>query len=346
LALILLPAWREAVGWLGFVLEARQRVLFLGTSETGVSLCRELLGRKDLRFDIVGFLDEDRKRVGESIVNPAVIGTIDEVTKIVEREQVDRVVVSLENRRGCLPVRDLLKLRTQGVIVEDAHTLHENVTGRISLDSLSPSLIIFSGGFRRPWWRLFLKRLFDVTAALLGVVLSFPLMVVAAIWIKLDSRGPMLFRQERVGQFGRSFDLIKLRSMTVDAEASGEPRWATVDDARITRAGQFLRRFRLDELPQFFNILRGDMSFVGPRPERPYFVARLEETLDFYQDRHLIKPGLTGWAQVNFTYASSEEESRQKLEYDFFYVKNFSLLLDLVIIFRTAKIVLGGKGAR
>jgi lipopolysaccharide/colanic/teichoic acid biosynthesis glycosyltransferase len=171
-------------------------------------------------------------------------------------------------------------------------------------------------------------------------------MLVTAILIKLDSEGPILFRQERVGQFGRVFTLFKFRSMTADAEAGGLPRWAAVNDARVTRAGRFLRRARLDELPQFFNILRGHMSFVGPRPERPFFVARLEKTLKYYQDRHIVKPGLTGWAQIQYAYASSEEESREKLEYDFFYIKNFSVLFDLAIIFRTIKIVLLGEGAR
>jgi sugar transferase (PEP-CTERM system associated) len=346
LALVALTVWREAVNWMGIVFEKRQRVLFLGTGSTGIDLCRTMLARKDLNFKIVGFLDEDPARVGEAIVNPSIIGTIDELVEVVERERVERIVVSLPDRRGRLPVRDLLKLRLQGVHVEDAHTLYEHVAGRISLDSVHPSWMIFSDGFRKLRWQLFLKRCFDVVAASVGLVLSLPIMVLVAILVKLDSKGPVLFRQERVGQFGKVFELFKFRSMTAEAEAEGRPQWATPNDSRITRIGRFLRQSRLDELPQFFNILRGNMSFVGPRPERPYFVDRLEKSLKYYQDRHVVKPGLTGWAQINFRYASSEEETREKLEYDFFYIKNFSVLFDLVIIFRTMKIVLWGEGAR
>jgi sugar transferase (PEP-CTERM system associated) len=284
--------------------------------------------------------------VGEPIVNPAIIGTIDELVQIVERERIHRVVISLPDRRGRLPVRELLKLRLRGVHVEDAHTLYEHVAGRISLDSVHPSWLVFSDGFQKLRWQLFLKRCFDIVLASAGLLLSFPLIVLSAICIKLDSKGPILFRQERVGQFGGAFELFKFRSMVEDAESEGKPRWASANDSRVTRVGRLLRRSRLDELPQFFNVLKGDMSFVGPRPERPYFVARLEEKLKYYPDRHVVKPGLTGWAQINFRYASSEEETREKLEYDFFYIKNFSILFDLVIIFRTIKIVLLGEGAR
>jgi exopolysaccharide biosynthesis polyprenyl glycosylphosphotransferase len=182
--------------------------------------------------------------------------------------------------------------------------------------------------------------------AVIGLVLSLPIMLLVAICIRLDSKGPVLFRQERVGQFGRAFTLLKFRSMTTEAEADGKPRWATVNDSRITRVGQFLRNSRLDELPQFFNIVRGDMSFVGPRPERPFFVAQLEKSLPYYQDRHVVKPGLTGWAQIQYAYTSSQEETQEKLEYDFFYIKNFSVLFDLAILFQTIKIVLWGQGAR
>jgi len=201
----------------------------------------------------------------------------------------------------------------------------------------------------KAWYGLtqaLLKRGFDVLFASVGILLTFPIMVIAAICIKLDSKGPVLFRQERVGQFGRVFTLFKFRSMTQGAEKGGVPVWAKQDDHRITRVGAFLRSYRVDELPQFFNILFGDMSFVGPRPERPFFVEKLEKSLKYYPERHVVKPGLTGWAQVQFPYASTEEETREKLEYDFFYIKNTSLLFDLAIIFQTVKTVLFARGAR
>ena len=346
IASISLLAWREVVSRMGFLLKSRQRVLFLGTGQIGIDLCRKLLQRNDLNFEIVGFLDEEPQRVGERIVNPAIIGTIDELVSIAKREQIHRIVVSMADRRGRLPVRELLDLRLQGVQIEDAHTLFEHVAGRISMDSMHPSWLIFSDGFRKLRWQSFLKRCFDTVLAFLGIVLTLPLMLLVAICIKLDSKGPILFRQERIGQFGRVFVLLKFRSMTTEAEAAQEPQWATPNDTRVTRVGRFLRLSRIDEVPQFFNILRGEMSFVGPRPERPFFVAKLEKSLKYYQDRHVVKPGLTGWAQISFAYASTEEETREKLEYDFFYIKNFSVLFDLAIIFQTIKTVLWGEGAR
>ena len=346
LVLMVIPLWREAIGRLGFLFQSRERVLILGTGQIGIDLCRKLLKRNDLNFEIVGFLGENPEQVGERLVNPSVIGTIESLPAIVSQEGITRVVVSLADRRGRLPVRDLLNLRLKGVIVEDGHTLYEKVAGRISLDSVSPSWLIFSDGFRKFRGHALLKRGFDVLLASVGILLTFPIMVIAAICIKLDSKGPVLFRQERVGQFGRVFTLFKFRSMTQVAEKAGVPVWATQDDHRITRVGAFLRNYRVDELPQFFNILFGDMSFVGPRPERPFFVEKLEKSLKYYPERHVVKPGLTGWAQVQFPYASTEEETREKLEYDFFYIKNTSLLFDLAIIFQTVKTVLFARGAR
>lgn len=338
--------WREVSGKLGIFFRNRERILILGTGKVGINLCRKLLTRSDLDFEIVGFLDDDPRRLGEKLVNPGIIGTIDNLEHIVSSERVNRVIVALPDRRGRLPVQKLLNLRLQGVVIEDVHTIYEMVTGRISLDSVRPSWMIFSDGFRKFRWQLLLKRCFDLIFALVVFLLSLPLMVVIAICIKLDSEGPVLFEQERVGQFGRVFTLFKFRSMKKEAEEGGVPCWATQNDSRVTRLGRFLRDFRLDELPQVLNILRGDLSFVGPRPERPYFVERLEEKLPYYRERHVVKPGLTGWAQIRFPYASSEEETREKLEYDFFYIKNFSILFDLAIVFETGKIVLFGRGAR
>jgi sugar transferase (PEP-CTERM system associated) len=338
--------WREGSGRLGFLFKKRERVLILGSGQVGIKLCRKVLARVDLNFEVVGFLDEDPRRVGERLVNPSIIGTIDELVDIVQKKAVNRVIVSLPDRRGRMPVDDLLQLRLQGVRVEDAHTLYESVTGRISLDQLDPSWLIFSNGFNKFRWQLFAKRCIDLVFALALLTGALPFMAVIAILIKLDSEGPVFFRQERIGQNGKKFTLLKFRTMNEDAEGGGVPQWATENDARVTRLGGYLRKFRFDELPQAFNIIRGDMSFVGPRPERPYFVDKLEQTLPYYRERHLVKPGLTGWAQIRFPYASTEQEAREKMEYDLFYVKNFSVLFDLAIVFETVKIVLFGRGAR
>jgi sugar transferase (PEP-CTERM system associated) len=338
--------WREGIGQVGFLFKRfGERVLILGTGQIGIDLCRKILTRNDLNLEVAGFLAEEPGRVGERLVNPGIIGTLDNLVEIVRQEKINRIVVSLQDRRGRLPVEDLLKLRLQGIVVEDASTLYESVSGRVPVGCLRPSSLAFSEGFRKFRWQLFLKRCFDLVFTSLGIILSFPLMVLIAVCIKLDSEGPILFRQERVGQFERVFTLLKFRSMRVGSEP-GLPCWATQGDARITRVGRLLRHFRLDEMPQFFNILRGDMSIVGPRPERPYFVEKLKESIQYYGERHLVKPGLTGWAQIKFHYSSSEDETREKLEYDFFYIKNFSTLFDLAIIFQTIKTVLSGEGAR
>ena len=344
LTTLLVWLWRESSGRLGFLFKKRERVLILGSGQVGISLCRKVLARTDLNFEVVGFLDEDPRRVGERLVNPSIIGTIDELVDIVEKKQVNRVIVSLPDRRGRMPVDDLLQLRLQGVRIEDAHTLYESVTGRIPLDQLDPSWLIFSNGFNKFRWQLLVKRCIDLVFATALLVISLPFMAVIAVLIKWDSAGPVFFKQERIGQNGTKFTLLKFRTMRQDAEKNGVPQWAAKDDVRITRAGAILRKFRVDELPQAFNILRGDMSFVGPRPERPYFVDQLEQSLPYYRERHLVKPGLTGWAQIRFHYAGTEREAREKMEYDLFYVKNFSLSFDLAIVFETVKIVLLGRG--
>jgi sugar transferase (PEP-CTERM system associated) len=338
--------WREGISHVGFLFKNGERILILGTGQIGIDLCRKLLTRQDLNLQIAGFLAEEPGRVGERLVNPSIIGTIDDLVQIVSEKKINRIVVSLHDRRGRLPVEDLLRLRMQGIVVEDASTLYESVAGRIPVGSLRPSSLAFSDGFRKFRWQLLLKRCFDLVFACLGIALTFPVMVLIAICVKLDSEGPILFRQERTGQFESVFTLLKFRSMRVESESEGIPLWATQNDTRVTRVGRILRRSRLDELPQFLNILRGDMSFVGPRPERPYFVQKLKEKIQYYGERHLVKPGLTGWAQIKFHYSSSEDETREKLEYEFFYIKNFSTVFDLVIIFQTIKIVLSGQGAR
>jgi sugar transferase (PEP-CTERM system associated) len=264
------------------------------------------------------------------------------------RFDVDEIVVALDDRRRAFPIRELLECRLAGVDVTELLTFLERESGRVRIDVLNPSWIIFGEGFRRGSLRQLTARALDLLAGAAILVLSIPVIIVSAIAIKLEDglRAPILYHQERVGLGGRPFSLMKFRSMRVDAEASGEARWAQRDDPRVTRVGAVIRKLRIDELPQVLNVLRGDMSLVGPRPERPEFVASLSEKIPYYVERHCVKPGITGWAQLCYPYGSSEQDSLEKLQYDLYYIKNNSLLLDLSILVQTAEVAIFGKGAR
>lgn len=275
-----------------------------------------------------------------------IIGSYKDLEEIVEREGIDKIVVALSDRRGVLPVEVLLSCKLRGVNVEDAATFYEQVSGKIMLENLHPSWLVFSEDFTISSLARGLKRLQDIVLAVLGGVLALPLALLVALLIRLDSRGPVLFRQERVGQDGEAFTLIKFRSMQVDAEADTGPIYAETDDPRITRVGRMIRRTRLDELPQLINVLKGDMSFVGPRPERRFFVEQFEKEIPYYTRRLSVKPGVTGWAQVKYPYGATAEDAVEKLRLDLYYVKNMSSLFDLFIILQTVKIVLLGQGAR
>jgi sugar transferase (PEP-CTERM system associated) len=244
-----------------------------------------------------------------------------------------------------MPVSQLLHLKFAGVSVEDAHSFIERVTGRIHLEHLSPSWLILSDGFRKSPFLYAVKRTFDIIVGLIALVLTLPITILVAVAIWLETGSPILFRQERTGLRGRPFKIMKFRSMRQDAEEGG-PVWAALDDNRITRVGRFIRKFRLDELPQIFNVLQGDMSLVGPRPERPHFCELLEQNIPYFALRCAVRPGITGWAQVKYQYGASVEESKTKLEYDFFYIKHMSLVLDLAILFETAKVMIYGRGAK
>jgi sugar transferase (PEP-CTERM system associated) len=257
------------------------------------------------------------------------------------------VVLALEERRNALPLGDLLKVKTTGVHVHDISSFLERETGRVDLDSLNPSWLIFSDGFssgRR--LSSAAKRLFDLVVSAAILLLTAPLILLFALLVKIESRGPAFFRQRRVGLYGVPFELVKLRSMRVDAEVGGKAVWAQKDDPRVTRVGSIIRKLRIDELPQAWTVLKGEMSFVGPRPERPQFVNDLEARLPYYAERHVVKPGITGWAQINFPYAASVEDAREKLEYDLYYAKNYSPFLDLLILLQTVRVVLWPEGAR
>lgn len=322
-----------------------ERILIVGTDEKAIDVARETLARKHLGYRVVGFLDDDPKLQGVSVLNPRVIGTTRQCRELAVANGVSRVVVASMDYRGRLSMDSLLECKTSGIRVQEASSYYEQLTGKIMVEGLRKSWLIFSDGFVVSRGTLFAKRLLDIVAATIGLVLALPLMVLVAVAVRLDSPGPIFFRQDRVGRGGREFTLWKFRSMRTDAEAQGA-QWAVTGDPRVTRVGRFIRKTRLDELPQLWNVLAGDMSLVGPRPERRMFVDQLIEQSPFYEQRLVVRPGLTGWAQIKAPYASTFEESIEKLKFDLYYIKNMSVLLDISILFSTARIVLLGRGAR
>jgi len=344
---LIIVGWRLAFEWLAKKARPTERLLLVGTGVAAVGLAVELHERRqELGVEIVGFVDADESQVGRSLINPGVIGTIDDIPAIVSRRDVDRVVVSLADARGKLPMAKLLDMKLAGVQFDHLATVYEEYTGKIAVENLRPSWLIFSEGFRKTRAVVATKRAVDVVAAVLGLILASPLMLLAAVLIKLTSPGPVLYHQLRVGQHGVDFRVHKFRSMRPDAEAATGAVWAKAGvDPRATPIGRILRRARLDELPQFWNVLVGDMSIVGPRPERPEFVKDLTLQIPFYGQRHVVKPGLTGWAQVRYTYGASVEDAMEKLQYDLFYIKNMSIAFDLYIVVSTIKTVLVRSGS-
>ncbi|HEX8558567.1 MAG TPA: TIGR03013 family XrtA/PEP-CTERM system glycosyltransferase [Pyrinomonadaceae bacterium] len=345
LALMLMVGWRVGAHWLLGHPGVGEKVLIVGSGSSAVEVAREALARRDAGFRVVGFVDSDPALVGQSLLNPRVIGLTDDLAEITRREGVNRIVVALSERRGQFPVRQLLDLSLSGdVAIEECASFYERLTGRVSLDMMRPSWLIFSSRAKQARASAVLRALFHRGVAFAGAVAALPIALVTAALIKLDSPGPVLYSQERVGKNGRAFRVYKFRSMRTDAEKDG-PVWASKSgDARTTRVGRVIRKIRVDEIPQFWNILRGDMNFVGPRPERPHFVRQLAEEIPFYEQRHLIPPGLTGWAQIKYPYGASIEDARQKLQYDLYYIKNQSIVLDAVILFETVKTILFGRG--
>ena len=346
LALALMVLWRVSIHWFLGHPDFGERILIVGSGNLAVEVAREVLDRPDAGYRIIGFVGTDADLLGKSLINPRVIGMTEQLDEIVKRENIDRIVVAMGERRGQLPTNKLLQLSLAGqVTIEEGLTFYERITGRVSLNMLRPSWLIFTGRRRRAKLSELSRTLVHWLVALIAAILSLPLVLLTAILVKLESRGPIFYKQERVGKNGRTFVLMKFRSMKVDAELDG-PVWATKGDSRTTRIGRVIRKIRVDEIPQFWNILKGEMSFVGPRPERPHFVAQLAEEIPFYEQRHLLAPGLTGWAQIKYPYGASIEDARQKLQYDLFYIKNQSLMLDAIILFETIKIILFGRGAQ
>ncbi|MEW6246161.1 MAG: TIGR03013 family XrtA/PEP-CTERM system glycosyltransferase [Nitrospirota bacterium] len=323
----------------------KRRMLILGSGKLAVDLCQIVLDRQRWTTEIVGFLDKEPGRIGQRLGQPSIIGTYDQLFEIAESYNVHTIAVCLEDRRAVLPVQTLLDFKAMGIDVIDGHMLFEEEAGRLSIDVLRPSALIFSTGFRRRWITMTLKRLIDIVVSIAGLLTLAPLMFVVALLIKLDSPGPIFYRQMRVGLRGHPYMMWKFRSMSQDAEKHG-PRWADANDPRISRVGRWLRKLRIDEFPQLINVLKGEMSLVGPRPERPIFVQELRSIIPYYDLRHTVRPGITGWAQTRFRYGASAEDAHTKLQYDLYYVKNLSLRLDALVLVQTVRVMLRGEGAR
>jgi sugar transferase (PEP-CTERM system associated) len=341
---IAVASWRLAFNYVAHDPYLEERVLIVGTGYTAHFVAKEIGRQQDFAYRLVGFVD-DGEGV-ERVRHDDVLGTATDLKAIVAKFQVDRIIVGLTDRRGRLPIAELLHAKMSGVRVEDATTTYERLTGKILIDDLKPSWLIFSDGFRASRVTRFVKRMLDLSLSLIGFILAAPLMALTAAAIRLDSAGPILYSQERVGENGRVFTVYKFRSMRTDAERGGQPVWARDDDDRITRVGRFIRLTRLDELPQLWNVMAGSMSFVGPRPERPFFVEQLARDIPFYSQRHAVKPGVTGWAQVKYQYGSTVEDAMEKLRYDLYYIKHMSIVFDLTIVLDTVKVILFGKGAK
>jgi sugar transferase (PEP-CTERM system associated) len=338
-------SWRLAFNRFSHDPQFEERLLIVGTGHTARTLAQQIGRQQDFAYRLVGFVHESSDDA-TYVRQHDILGTAADIDRIVATRHVDRIVVGLSDRRGRLPIEQLLRAKMSGVRVEEATTTYERLTGKILIDDLKPSWLIFSDGFRASRVTRFVKRMLDLSLSMILAIISAPAMALTAVAIRLDSAGRCLYSQERVGENGRVFKIYKFRSMRIDAEQAGTPIWARDKDDRVTRVGRFIRKTRLDELPQLWNVMRGDMSFVGPRPERPFFVDQLANEIPFYLQRHAVKPGLTGWAQVKYQYGSTVEDAMEKLRYDLYYIKHLSVFFDLTIVLDTVKVILFGKGAK
>jgi sugar transferase (PEP-CTERM system associated) len=345
LALIVLPLWRIGYASATLKLLGREKVLFVGGGTLPREICEAIEAQPEFGLESIGYVSDEEEVDPPPALGPW-LGTLGQVRDIVLDLKPARVVVGISERRGHMPVNDLLYLRMKGVPIQDAPSLFETVTGRVPVHSLKPSSLLFSTDLGPNYRNIVLQRIYSTLIALVGAIVTLPIMAATALAIRLTSKGPALYSQGRVGKDGRVFKVYKFRSMYVDAEARTGAVWATKNDPRITPLGRWLRKLRLDELPQFFNVLRGDMVIVGPRPERPEFVHRLSEQIPFYGQRHAVYPGITGWAQVSYKYGDTIEDTIRKLEYDLYYLKNLSPSFDAYIIFQTAKVMLLSRGAQ
>jgi len=343
-------SWR-----IGFVrmlekVKVHSKILVVGTNKIATLVAEELCRRKHLGMQVVGFIGSQDGQMTLSYGNPVhvslPVSPPQSIFRVIEREGVNRILVEGEGSCSGFPAQELITLRLRGIPVEDCHSFYERLTSKIPISDLQPGWIVLSEGFKRGRWISLTKRVTDLLVSTLGLILTSPIILVTAIAIKLDTRGPVLYSQERVGLGERPFTIYKFRSMVHRAEAQSGPVWAEANDSRVTRVGKIIRKLRIDELPQMINVLKGEMSVVGPRPERPFFVSKLKEQVPYYHLRFCVKPGITGWAQILYVYGDNVDSQIEKLQYELYYVKNISALLDLQIIFETVKVVLLGRGAQ
>jgi len=350
LMVLSLCAWR--VGLMRVIERARihGRVLVVGLQAIGKLVAEELLRQKKLGMEVVGFVGQSAGQLNLSYGNPVRVSLPvyqpSSLMDLFEQQNVNRILLADADSCSDTLGQQLVTLRARGVAMEDCHSFYERLVSKIAIADLSPEWIVRCKGFRRDRLVMFTKRAVDIVASAAGLLLTAPITLLAAVAIKFDSSGPILYRQERVGQDDGTFTIYKFRSMCESAEANGRPVWAAADDPRVTRVGKIIRKLRIDEIPQMINVLKGQMSLVGPRPERPFFVQTLNKRIPYYSLRHSIKPGITGWAQISYPYGDSDEDAKEKLQYDLYYIKNMSALFDLQIIFESLKVVLLGKGAR
>lgn len=341
----LLLGWRIFIHILTGHPEIGEKILVVGTGQTALDTAEAVWERRDAGYRIVGFISENGAKPQDKLGQSVILGKGPDIEDVIRNEKIDRVVIAVRERRGAFPTEALLKMSLAGdVSIEECTSFFERITGKVHVDMLRPSWLIFAGRRRDTPIKNVFREAIHRLLGLIGLVLSLPVALFAATLIKLESRGPVLYKQQRVGKNGSVFNVIKFRSMKTNAEAEGKPIWAVTNDERTTRVGKVIRKLRIDEIPQFWNILKGEMNFVGPRPERPHFVRQLATEIPYYEHRHLVAPGLTGWAQIKYPYGASVSDAIQKLQYDLYYIKNQSLSLDMMIVFDTAKTVLFGRG--
>ncbi len=350
LLVLCLCAWRA--GFMRVIARARihAQVLVIGLQAIGGLVAEELHRQKKLGMEVVGFVGESAGQLTLAYGNPVRVSLpvykASSLMDLFQKNKINRILLAGAKGYDDSLGRELVTLRTQGIAIEDCHSFYERLVSKIAIADLSPEWIVRCDGFRRDRLIMFTKRVMDLVVSTIGLLATAPITVLTAVAIKFDSPGPILYRQERIGQNDETFTIYKFRSMCESAEANGSPVWAKEDDPRVTRAGKIIRKLRIDEIPQMINVLKGEMSLVGPRPERPFFVQTLTKKIPYYSLRHSIKPGITGWAQISYSYGDSEEDAIEKLQYDLYYMKNMSSWFDLQIIFESLKVVLLGKGAR
>ena len=348
ISMLLIVIWRF---FYKFVLTSGmfdQKIVLLGSGGMGEQIVNEVIKRSDCGYKVSSVIMESHSDNLSSYQGIPVIymKKFEGLSQMAKEMDIKKIVLDLKEKRGAFPSRELINCRIDGIDILEGNSFYEMLTGKLIVGQINPGWLIFSDGFKKSFMKSFLKRFIDILFSFIMLVMLLPVILVTAILIKIDSKGPVFFSQSRVGQTRKIYNVFKYRSMIVDAENQSGPVWAQSNDDRITRIGKFIRKWRIDEIPQLWNVLKGDMSFAGPRPERDYFVKKLEEVIPYYSQRFSVKPGITGWAQVNYGYGASVEDAVEKLNYDLFYIKNMSIFMDLIIVLRTVKTVLFGKGAR